>query len=68
MKLWDGRNKSGGWQWSDIGGPVRGDTIVQVYEPLTGNIVADENDRNSKTLDSRGKNEVHICKSIVHGN
>jgi len=60
MKLWDGRNERSGGRRSNIGGPIRGDTFVQVDEPLTRIVVADDEDGDGETLDGGCKNVVHV--------
>ena len=49
---------------SDISGPVVRHPVEQIDKPLTGDVVADEDDGKGCTPNGGAENVVHVCVSV----
>ena len=68
MEFRNGRDKFSGGRNPKARGPMLFHPHEEIHKPLAGDIIAQDNDKESKGLDNEslddgGNNEVHICVS-----
>ena len=68
VEFWNRGDEFSRFRNSEAGGPVLFHPHKKVDEPLAGDIVAQDNDKEGEELDNKGRNdrrhnEVHVCVS-----
>lgn len=68
VHLWDSWDEFCSGGWFDFGWPVFGYAFVEIYVPLTTNVVADEDSSDKGELKERGSEcEIHVSISDAGG-
>ena len=64
MKFWNCRYQLGGRRNPKLGGPMIFHSLKDVYEPLTGDVIAYDDKQEGKHLDHHCEDKVHVGISV----